>query len=174
MAQRRGEGTVRKGKTLSNALLMSRWIIVQFRPCPFVNAIFSLEMVMADVVLLPALKPYWDGLYRLLSSRWYRSQKKLAEALEIELPSLMRTLSQLEDQSLITRHCCESDKRARIVGLTPEGKKLLKQMETRIVQVRGQLLIDIKDEEMKKLSHILDQIAHNALDALSEKSETLK
>lgn len=114
----------------------------------------------------------WTALWKLQRLGDNVSQKKLSESLEIELPSLMRTLAQLEEQALVTRHCCESDKRARIVALTVEGKELLKQMETRIIQVRSQLLLDIEDEEMKKLSRILDQIAHNALDALSQKSET--
>lgn len=129
--------------------------------------------MVADRELAPLglTHPRWTALWKLQRMGDHISQKKLAEALEIELPSLMRTLAQLEEQALITRHCCESDKRARIVELTSEGKTLLKQMETRIVQVRSQLLIDIEDEEMKKLSRILDQIAHNALDALSEKSE---
>lgn len=129
--------------------------------------------MVADRELAPLglTHPRWTALWKLQRLGDNVSQKKLAEALEIELPSLMRTLAQLEEQALVTRHCCESDKRARIVGLTSEGKELLKQMEARIIQVRSQLLIDIEDEEMKKLSRILDQIAHNALDALSQKSE---
>ncbi len=132
--------------------------------------------MVADRELAPLglTHPRWTALWKLQRLGDNVSQKKLAEALELELPSLMRTLNQLEEQSLITRHCCETDKRARIVTLTEDGKTLLKQMETRIVQVRTQLLIDIEDEEMKKLSRILDQIAHNALETLSEKSETLE
>lgn len=131
--------------------------------------------MVADRELAPLglTNPRWTALWKLQRLGDNVSQKKLAESLEIELPSLMRTLSQLEEQSLITRYCCETDKRARIVALTEEGKALLKKMETRIIQVRAQLLTNIDDEEMKKLSLILDQMSHNALDALNEKSETL-
>ncbi|MCR9411782.1 transcriptional regulator SlyA [Vibrio alginolyticus] len=112
--------------------------------------------------------PRWTALWKLYRMGDNISQKHLAEALEIELASLMRTLKLLEEQSLITRHCCEHDKRARIVSLTEEGKTLLKQMEARILQVRSKLLTDINDQELQQLSLILDQIAHNALDSLSE------
>ncbi|MCE9832250.1 MarR family transcriptional regulator [Vibrio diabolicus] len=112
--------------------------------------------------------PRWTALWKLYRMGDNVSQKHLAEALEIELASLMRTLKLLEEQSLITRHCSEHDKRARIVSLTEEGKTLLKQMETRILQVRSKLLTEINDRELQKLSLILDQIAHNALDSLSE------
>ena len=112
--------------------------------------------------------PRWTALWKLYRMGDNVSQKHLAEALEIELASLMRTLKLLEEQSLIVRHCCEHDKRARIVSLTEEGKTLLKQMEARILQVRSKLLTDINDQELQQLSLILDQIAHNALDSLSE------
>ncbi|EGR2556262.1 MarR family transcriptional regulator [Vibrio alginolyticus] len=112
--------------------------------------------------------PRWTALWKLYRMGDNISQKHLAEALEIELASLMRTLKLLEEQSLIVRHCCEHDKRARIVSLTEEGKTLLKRMEVRILQVRSKLLTDINDQELQQLSLILDQIAHNALDSLSE------
>ena len=130
--------------------------------------------MVADRELAPLglTHPRWTALWKLQRLGDNVSQKKLSEALEIELPSLMRTLNQLEQQSLITRHCCASDKRARIVGLTDDGKSLIKKMEARIIQVRRQLLNSIDDDELKKLSFILEQITHNALDALSEKSET--
>ncbi|EGQ8039002.1 MULTISPECIES: MarR family transcriptional regulator [Vibrio] len=112
--------------------------------------------------------PRWTALWKLYRMGDNISQKHLAEALEIELASLMRTLKLLEEQSLIVRHCCEHDKRARIVSLTEEGKILLKRMEARILQVRSKLLTDINDQELQQLSLILDQIALNALDSLSE------
>jgi MarR family transcriptional regulator for hemolysin len=131
--------------------------------------------MMADRELAPLglTHPRWTALWKLQRLGDNISQKHLAEALEIELASLMRTLNQLEEQSLITRHCCASDKRARIVSLTEQGRIMIKQMETRILQVRRQLLIHINDEELLKLGQILEQIANNALESLSEKSDNL-
>ncbi|ELL9330226.1 transcriptional regulator SlyA [Vibrio fluvialis] len=131
--------------------------------------------MVADRELAPLglTHPRWTALWKLQRLGDNISQKHLAEALEIELASLMRTLNQLEEQSLITRHCCASDKRARIVTLTEQGRIMIKQMETRILQVRRQLLIHINDEELLKLGQILEQIANNALESLSEKSDNL-
>ncbi|EPT8450325.1 transcriptional regulator SlyA [Vibrio fluvialis] len=131
--------------------------------------------MVADRELAPLglTHPRWTALWKLQRLGDNISQKQLAEALEIELASLMRTLNQLEEQSLITRHCCASDKRARIVSLTEQGRIMIKQMETRILQVRRQLLIHINDEELLKLGQILEQIANNALESLSEKSDNL-
>ncbi|MCG6232399.1 transcriptional regulator SlyA [Vibrio furnissii] len=131
--------------------------------------------MVADRELAPLglTHPRWTALWKLQRLGDNISQKHLAEALEIELASLMRTLNQLEEQSLITRHCCSSDKRARIVSLTEQGRSMIKLMETRILQVRRQLLNHINDEELLKLGQVLEQIANNALESLSDKSDNL-
>lgn len=131
--------------------------------------------MVADRELAPLglTHPRWTALWKLQRLGDNISQKHLAEALEIELASLMRTLNQLEEQSLITRHYCSSDKRARIVSLTEQGRSMIKLMETRILQVRRQLLSHINDEELLKLGQVLEQIANNALESLSDKSDNL-
>lgn len=112
--------------------------------------------------------PRWTALWKLQRLGDNISQKHLADALEIELSSLMRTLSQLEEQGLVTRVSCSTDKRVRIVRLTPAGSEFLKQLETRIVQVRRQLLEGLDSNQINQLSLMLEQIAHNALDSLNE------
>ncbi|QUJ68549.1 transcriptional regulator SlyA [Photobacterium sp. GJ3] len=129
--------------------------------------------MVADRELAPLglTHPRWTALWKLQRLGDHVSQKTLAEALEIELASLMRTLKQLEEQSLITRRCCETDKRARIVSLTESGRQMILQMETRIMQVRRQLLAEIREEDLQHLSLMLEQIAHNALDSLHRESD---
>jgi len=129
--------------------------------------------MVADRELSPLglTHPRWTALWKLQRLGDNISQKQLADSLEIELASLMRTLKQLEEQSLITRHHCVSDKRARIISLTDEGRLMIQQMETRILQVRRQLLSTINDDELMKLSQILEQISENALEALSTLSD---
>lgn len=83
--------------------------------------------MVADAELAPLGLTHsrWSVLWKLYRMGQQTSQKDLAEALEIELASLMRTLSQLEQQALIERHCCEHDKRVRRVSLTQAGLDLL-------------------------------------------------
>ncbi|WP_120510575.1 transcriptional regulator SlyA [Photobacterium salinisoli] len=133
------------------------------------SRVSRLWKMVADRELAPLglTHPRWTALWKLQRLGDNVSQKTLAEALEIELASLMRTLKQLEEQSLVTRRCCDSDKRARIVSLTEEGRQLLTLMEARIMQVRKQLLSNISSQELQKLGLILEQIAHNALDSLN-------
>lgn len=110
----------------------------------------------------------WVALWKLQRLGDNISQKALADALEIELGSLMRTLKLLEEQNLVERHCCSYDKRARIVRLTDDGKALLKQIEEKVLHVRRCLLSSIDEAELSQLSQTLEKIAHNAQENLSQ------
>ena len=110
----------------------------------------------------------WTALWKLKRLGDNVSQKTLADALEIELASLMRTLNQLEEQGLVTRHCCEHDKRVRNVRLTAQGNVILEQLEQRIFNVRRQILQGISEEEMQVMRSILERISLNATAVLSE------
>lgn len=120
---------------------------------------------VADIQLAPLelTHPRWTALWKLLRLGDNVSQKVLADALEIELASLMRTLGQLEEQGLVSRHSCEKDKRARIVSLTPAGRDVLTQVEKRIIQVRSELLTGISAVELNEFERIIGLISHNAL-----------
>lgn len=131
---------------------------------------------MADVELAPLglTHPRWTALWKLLRLGDNVSQKVLADALEIELASLMRTLGQLEEQGLVERHCCTKDKRARIVSLTPAGKDVLKQVEARIIRVRGELLAGISATELGEFERIISLISENALAKLANSTDILE
>jgi len=112
--------------------------------------------------------PRWSALWKLQRLNDNISQKNLANALEIELPSLMRTLNQLEEQGLIIRNCCATDKRVRIVSLTVQGKSLMTKMEERIMQVRRELLTGIDNAELNTLKKTIERVADNALTKLNK------
>jgi MarR family transcriptional regulator, transcriptional regulator for hemolysin len=108
----------------------------------------------------------WTALWKLQRLGENISQKNLAAALEIELASLLRTLTQLEKQQLITRIVCPQDKRAKIICITPLGRELLNQIEAKVLYVRRNMLAQINDEELAAFTLMLEQIAHNALSTI--------
>lgn len=125
---------------------------------------------VADVELIPLglTHPRWTALWKLLRLGDNVSQKVLADALEIELPSLMRTLGQLEEHGYVKRRCCDTDKRARIVSLTPQGTDILKQIETRIMQIRAELLNGISHQELNEFERVISLISANAMAKLNQ------
>ncbi|MFQ1682988.1 transcriptional regulator SlyA [Aeromonas veronii] len=124
----------------------------------------------ADLELAPLglTHPRWTALWKLSRMGNHVSQKTLAEALEIELPSLMRTLGQLEEQGLIERHCCSQDKRARIVSVTPSGQTLLDQIANRIMNIRRELLAGIDEETLSLFEATVQRISANALSKIEQ------
>ena len=141
-----------------------------------VGRLHRLWRTVADLELAPLglTHPRWTALWKLSQLGGHLSQKTLAEALEIELPSLMRTLGLLEEQGLIERHSCSQDKRARIVTLTPEGKALLDQIEDRIIGVRRDLLAGISQKELTQFEDIVHRISANALGKIGSQSEEIE
>ncbi|MBB1320848.1 MULTISPECIES: transcriptional regulator SlyA [Shewanella] len=128
---------------------------------------------VADVELIPLglTHPRWTALWKLLRLGDNVSQKVLADALEIELPSLMRTLGQLEEHGYVKRRCCDTDKRARIVSLTPQGTDILKQIETRIMQIRAELLNGISHQELNEFERVISLISANAMAKLNQSDD---
>lgn len=118
----------------------------------------------ADEKLAPLglTHPRWTALWKLAALGNGVSQKELAQHLEIELPSLMRTLSQLEEQSFIERHQSPQDKRSRLVFLTPKGKQILDEMEVIILGLRLDILTGISEQELDDFNRLLAMMTRNA------------
>lgn len=121
----------------------------------------------ADAQLIPLglTHPRWTALWKLSVLGDGVSQKELAIALEIELPSLMRTLKQLEDQQLIERHQCIQDKRSRLVYCTAKGRGVLNKMKSIIIHLRHEILLGISAEQVEVLDDLLNILAKNAIQA---------
>lgn len=90
------------------------------------------------------------------------TQKILAETLEIELPSLSRTLDQLAQQGLVERRTCATDRRAREVFFTPRGREVLAALETRASEAREQMVAGISDGDFDAFERVLAAIEENA------------
>lgn len=106
--------------------------------------------------------PRWSAIWKLTRLGEGASQSQLAAALEIELSSLMRTLSQLEQQALVIRHKCSDDGRAKNVYLTEEGRRMVAKMETKILAVRRALLNGVDDSDIDTIQRVLARISYNA------------
>lgn len=85
-------------------------------------------------------------------------QGVLAEALGIEGPTLVRTLDQLCASGLVERRGDPSDKRARGLYLTPEGRAQAAAVETTLDVYRSRLLARIDDATLSATLKLFDQL----------------
>ncbi len=96
------------------------------------------------------------------------SQSELAANIGVELPSLVRTLGQLEESGLIERRVSETDARCRTLWFTAAGKTVLADMMSIAGEGREMLLKGISTEQRRVLHDLLDTIIGNAQQVLGE------
>lgn len=109
-----------------------------------------------------ALKDY--GLY---SAQWsilfclnrfgIMTQTEIWQYLNVEAPTVTRTLVKLEQRNFIIRKEGK-DKRERIVELTDEAKSLIPKIEGKIAEVEGRLLQSLSDDEVNELTRLLKKL----------------
>jgi len=110
------------------------------------------------------LKPYglteatWLPLLHLSHMGNEARQKDLAISLGIEGPSLVRLLDALETSGLVERFDHETDRRAKVVRLTPRGLDLLDGVNGVTTAIRNRLMVGVLDDEVAAMLRTFDRI----------------
>lgn len=89
------------------------------------------------------------------------SQHALAHQLAIEMPSLTRTLNQLEQQTLVERRPAPNDRRAHTLWFTERGRRVMADLEQHIQAVRTAIYGNLTDEQLCQLAHIVCAMESN-------------
>lgn len=110
---------------------------------------------------LDLTQTHWVTLHNIHQLPPEQSQIQLAKAIGIEQPSLVRTLDQLEEKGLISRHTCASDRRAKRIRLTAKAEPLISQMEDVIRKTREEILVGIEPQALKLLGDTIKQLEQN-------------
>jgi len=84
-------------------------------------------------------------------------QRDLAERLDIEGPSVVRLIDQLESSDLVVRRTDPDDQRARKLHLTDAGSALLVRITPIIQDVRTQLFADVPTEDLEACLRTFDR-----------------
>ncbi|OCQ52007.1 Transcriptional regulator SlyA [Photorhabdus australis subsp. thailandensis] len=97
-------------------------------------------------------------------------QRTLADHMGLEGQSLVRLLDQLEGAGLLIRKDDPTDRRAKALYLTDEGRNLAEQAEIVVRNIRARLLDGEPNENLAIVDRVFDKII-NAASATSENSE---
>lgn len=131
--------------------------------------------VIDDAILDTGLtQSSWTVMMQLHQLGDNVSVSELAEVQGIELPPLMRTLTQLEKQGYLLRTVSPYDKRIRLLTLTPEGKAILKRLTQVIETYQTRVSQNIAPEHIEIFSATLNQIACNLRTIREEDNKTEK
>ncbi|KAA5607105.1 transcriptional regulator SlyA [Roseospira marina] len=105
----------------------------------------------------------------LTQARWYLlltlrrlaedvTQKELAEAANIQGPTLVRTLDSLEKEGLIRRCPLPGDRRAKVVRLTDQANPVLDRIQAVGASVREEILDGIDPADLDACQRVFDRI----------------
>ncbi|TMV92095.1 MarR family transcriptional regulator [Thioclava sp. BHET1] len=96
-----------------------------------------------------------------VSRREGLNQTALAECLDIETPTLNRTLDGLEKLGFLERRPDPDDKRVRQIYLTAHARANADQIERFLQDLRAQVYKGVSAQEMAQLQRTLDKMAAN-------------
>ncbi|BAC24482.1 slyA [Wigglesworthia glossinidia endosymbiont of Glossina brevipalpis] len=113
---------------------------------------------------LELTQTHWITLHNICQLPPEQSQIQLAKAIGIEQPSLVRTLDQLEEKGLITRHTCSNDRRAKRIKLTKSAEPIIQKVNNVIHTTREEILNGINQEEIQWLSQMISKLEKNILE----------
>jgi MarR family transcriptional regulator for hemolysin len=90
-------------------------------------------------------------------------QGALAEAMNLEGPTLVRVIDQLVAAGLVERQDHKDDRRVKVIGLTAAGRTLNAQLRERLDRVRRSVFDGINDDETEAALDVLKRLTANTL-----------
>ncbi|MDP4487595.1 MarR family transcriptional regulator [Pseudoalteromonas piscicida] len=133
------------------------------------------QAVTQAVEPLGFTQPRWTAMMHIHHLGEGCTQHQLACSLDIEMPSLTRTMKQLEENNVIERLIDKQDKRCRKIYFTEHGQAQLAQLKMRISEVKALLYHELSDDELNAIAHALVKLENNAqqcCDNISENGST--
>lgn len=100
----------------------------------------------------------WRTLLHLSRATDTLTQKKLATQMNIEGPTLVGLLDRLEKDNWIKRCVDSSDRRIKIIQLTPKAKIALKKIHATVDQLRDELVSTLSNNAFVSCIKTLQQI----------------
>jgi MarR family transcriptional regulator, transcriptional regulator for hemolysin len=100
----------------------------------------------------------WQTLFAIAFARPPVTTMSLSSDRNVRWPTLVRTLSALEKEGLISRRDNPGDGRSRIIELTPAGQAMLAKIQPVIDSTRGEVVSAFSDAELVQMTDLLDMV----------------
>ncbi|MBJ3775099.1 MarR family winged helix-turn-helix transcriptional regulator [Acuticoccus mangrovi] len=105
------------------------------------------------------------GLFLYLVRCKSPTQAELADALDVERPTMARLIDGMEQAGLVVRETSDSDRRVRHVVLTPAAQEQAKDVVRMSETMREQLLKGIDPEDIRIAHKVLHKMLANIQEA---------
>jgi len=97
-------------------------------------------------------------------------QKDLAESLGIRGPSIVRLLDTLLAKGLISRLEDETDRRAKLLFLTPQGRSLVARIQQAVQSLEGGLLDSFAEDDISRVARFVERL-ESAVDGAGRRNK---
>lgn len=101
--------------------------------------------------------PGYHILLRLATEGGSFPQQELVLDVELDAAGVSRLLSRMVSQGLLTTKVDSSDRRRRIVELTPKGRRLQEALNPEVDAATRRVVIGLTDDEERQLLALLDK-----------------
>lgn len=116
----------------------------------------------ADVLAGVGLTPALFGLLNVIGSREGAIQQELGAVMGIDRSTMVSLVDQLEGEGLAKRRPSETDRRARVVTITPKGRRLLERARGMILETEDEVLDGLLPQERTDLVRLLRRALESA------------
>jgi DNA-binding MarR family transcriptional regulator len=116
----------------------------------------------AEVLGSIDLTPPQFALLNVVGAREGANQQELGSALGIDRSTMVSLIDQLEGGGLAKRRPSATDRRARVVTITPKGRRTLKRARQLLSQAEDLVLAGLGREERRELLGLLRQALGSA------------
>jgi DNA-binding MarR family transcriptional regulator len=100
-----------------------------------------------------------DAVLLELANLKTASQNELAQAVEVDDPSVGRSIQRLEAKGFVKRTVDRRDARRRVVELTPAGRKLIPKIKNVYVKMAHEAVDGLSDGTQRRLVKLLNETA---------------
>ncbi len=97
----------------------------------------------------------------LVDSNEGANQRQLGEALDVSAPNVAITLDRMVERGWVQRVRSTEDRRAQIIHLTPEGKRMVERAEKVVHKMDAEMTRNLSDGERLLLIELLLKVARS-------------
>ncbi|MEM1376351.1 MAG: MarR family transcriptional regulator [Pseudomonadota bacterium] len=118
--------------------------------------------------------PGQEKIFMLLAAEGAMSPGQLAARLNVQPPTITKTIIRLEEQGFVRRTSSEADRRQIVTSLTESGEALVAKIASATKDAHKDILSGLKKKERRQLTELLNTLHYHLLGVPPKKKASKK